>query len=310
MSESVLTACLRDSVEHGFLGFGLVYQPIVYSETGELYGCEALLRWEHPDFPDNLSIQTVIHALENSGLIKEVGMWVIRTAFLQCYEWLPSFPSFQMGVNVSSSQFEDPDFPRMVMEVLSEYHLEPSLITLELTESREIQDISQVSQAFNYLRSQGIKIAFDDFGTGYDSLNIFRILSVDELKLDRSFLERLTYNITDQKLVQHIIGLCHSISMYVCVEGIESYDSAQIIRQLGASLCQGYYFNHPLTKEEFQAAYFSGPPKASRLRSQSGSGSGAGAEPGLRQGKAGTDPGSRGSHRRCSRRYLSGRNGF
>lgn len=256
-SESRLIPYLHDSVQNGFQGFELVYQPIVYSDTGRLYGSEALLRWEHPDFPDSPEASDIVHALETGGLIREVGQWIIRTACSQCANWNRIIPDFQMSVNVSYSQFEDPEFLHIVMNTLAEFHLDPSLLTLELTESREIRDIRTISQSFDFLRSQGIKTAFDDFGTGYDSLNVFRILSADELKIDRSFLERLTYNVADQMLVKQIIDFCHSINMLVCVEGVETGETEQIIRQLGAGLCQGYYYDKPLKKEAFQSAYLS-----------------------------------------------------
>lgn len=250
-----LLSRLRYSIEHDFSGFSLTYQPIVYADTGELYGCEALLRWSHSDFPYEIPLNRIIMELEASGLILEVGKWVIQNAFSQCAKWVKSFPEFQMNINVSSIQFEDSDFQHLIMDTLREYKLTPNHITLELTENRQIQDSTRISRIFDFFRSQDIKISFDDFGTGYDTLSIFRVLSADEIKIDRCFLERLTYDITDQKIVKQMIDFCHSINMTICVEGVEQLEQANILKQMGADLCQGFYYSGPLSAESFYQTY-------------------------------------------------------
>lgn len=247
---------LKECIIDHFHGFTLNFQPLIDARTKTLSGCEVLLRWSHPDFPDGVTPYEFIPVLEKSGLIIETGKWVLETAVCQLVDWIEYMPEFQMNINVTSGQFEDPDFKFFVMETLSKYKIDPSLITLELTESGKITKTKEVQHAFDFLRSQGIKIAFDDFGTGYASLSIFQVLSADELKIDRSFLERITYDVTDQKILSQIINLCHSMNMTVCVEGIETKEVDKIICQLGPELLQGYYYNKPLTKEDFFSYYF------------------------------------------------------
>lgn len=253
--QSRLLAHLRESIAQGFKYFSVYYQPLVLAETGELTGCEALLRWRHPDFLD-IPIETCVNCLEESGLIIELGEWILRTAVKQCAKWVRFAPHFCININVACQQFEKPDFQFTVMNILNEYHVDPENIILELTESGRVQNAEKVGQVFDFLRSQRIRIAFDDFGTGYASLDIFRKLSADELKIDRSFLERITYNITDQALVTTLINLCHKMNMLVCVEGIESAELENIIRQMKPDFLQGYYYDLPLTANAFETKYF------------------------------------------------------
>lgn len=253
--EQQLMYCLKESINHKFTGFQLKYQPLIFAETGKLYGCEVLLRWKHKDFPEGVTPTEFIPLIENMGLIIRVGKWVLQEALIQLSKWVKIMPTFQMSINAASAQFEDPEFRFFVMDCLCREKLNPNLLTLELTESDQISDTEAISHAFDFFRGQGIKIAFDDFGMGYGSFDIFRVLSADELKIDKSFLERLTYDVVDQKIIAHIISLCNSMNMYVCVEGVETNELANIIRQLGPKFLQGYYYNKPMTAEEFENFY-------------------------------------------------------
>lgn len=250
-----LLEVLRESVQNQCEGFCLRYQPLIHADDETLYGCEVLMRFYHPQFPEGVSPYEFIPILESSDLIFEVNKWLLFQSFTQCARWVEIFPEFQMNVNFSCSQFEKPDFSLQVMAMLSQTGLKPSAITLELTESGAVTDMDTVSNVFNFFRSQGIKIALDDFGTGYSSLSIFQMLKADELKIDRSFLSRLTYDITDQALVRQIIQLCHGINMMVCVEGIESDKVMEIVREFSPELLQGFYYDRPLTSEEFETRY-------------------------------------------------------
>ena len=247
---------LRESVQDDCKGFSLRFQPLINAQTEQLYGCEVLTRWNHPSFEAGVTPYEFIPILESSGLIYDVNRWLLREAFQQCAEWVRIMPSFQMNVNISCAQFEDPDFKFQVVRMIAEAGVPTSAITLELTESGEVSDMEAVNRIFSFLRSQGIKIALDDFGTGYSSLSIFQMLSADELKIDRSFLQRLTYNVTDQTLIRQIIELCHSMNMMVCVEGVENSEVTKIVRQFGPELLQGFYYGHPLTATEFAGRYF------------------------------------------------------
>ncbi len=248
---------IKQSVHNQFEGFSLHYQPLVLTQNGELYGCEVLLRWRHEGFPDGVSPYEFIPILENYGMIIDVGNWVLENAIKQLAVWTKYMPDFQMSINVSSIQFENPYFKLFVIDTLRKYGVNPNLVTLELTESGQITNVEYVSEIFNFLRSQGIKIAFDDFGTGYASLEIFRVLSADELKIDRSFLSRISYDVTDQKIISQLIQLCDSMNMFVCVEGIETKEIETIAKQLNPKLLQGYYYSVPLSEQDFYEAYFS-----------------------------------------------------
>ncbi|MEG0758578.1 MAG: EAL domain-containing protein, partial [Raoultibacter sp.] len=248
---------LRSSVADGFAGFSMKYQPLISAKDGTLHGCEALLRWDHPDFP-RITPSEFVPVLENSGLMFEVGRWIVRESLEQCARWLAVMPTFQMNINITSEQFEDPTFGMFIIDALKESGVPPTSVTLELTESGKITNTEEVAHAFDFLRGQGIKIAFDDFGTGYASLEIFRVLSADELKIDRSFIDRITYDVVDQRIVTELINLCHSMNMVICVEGIETKEMDSIVSQLGPELLQGYYFNMPLTVAEFEEYYFVG----------------------------------------------------
>lgn len=254
--QTKLLSCLSESIALGFQGFSMYYQPLVHAQTGELAGCEALLRWEHPDFPD-IPIQTCVACLEENGLIYEMGEWILDTSIRQCAEWLQYIPDFCMNINIACQQFENPKFKFAVLNTLNEYQVAPENIILELTESGRVKNFDIVGNVFDFLRSQRLRISFDDFGTGYASLDIFRKLSADELKIDRSFLERITYDVTDQALITTLISLCHSMNMIVCVEGIETKELEELVRQMHPDLLQGYYYNRALTAKEFEQIYFS-----------------------------------------------------
>lgn len=246
---------LRLSIADDFAGFSMKFQPLISAKDGTLHGCEALLRWTHPDFP-RIAPSDFIPVLENSGLMFEVGRWIVRRSLAQCAQWLAVMPKFQMNINITSEQFEDPTFGMFIIDALEESGVPPTSITLELTESGKITNTEEVGHAFDFLRGQGLKIAFDDFGTGYASLEIFRVLSADELKIDRSFIDRITYDVVDQRIVTELINLCHSMDMVICVEGIETKEMDSIVSQLGPELLQGYYYNMPLTAPEFENYYF------------------------------------------------------
>lgn len=247
---------MREAVALGFRGFTLCYQPLVHASDASLAGCEALLRWEHPDFLQ-IETQEFISALEESGQIVEVGWWVLETAVRQCSKWLRHDPDLFININVTSRQFEEPNFKFKIIDLLSRYRVPTRSIILELTESGEIEDPKKVGEVFDFLRRQGLHIALDDFGTGYASLDIFRKLNADELKIDRSFLERISYDVTDQVLIAGLIKLCHSMGMTVCVEGVETEKLDTLIREMEPDYLQGYYYGRPMGARAFSARFFS-----------------------------------------------------
>ncbi len=252
--ETLLLERLRHSVEHEFTGFSLYYQPIMKNDTKELHGCEALLRWQDDAFPDGVSPYVFVPLLERNGMIWEVGQWVLENALAQCQKWQAVFPSFSMNINASASQFENSRFPGLVMSLLSKYSIPANTIVLELTESEQ-GDFDSIRKAFDYLRKQGLQTALDDFGTGYASLDIFRQISADELKIDRSFLESITYDVTDQVLIKSLIDMCKKMNILVCVEGVEDAEIEHIISQMEPHVLQGFHYSRPVGAEVFEARY-------------------------------------------------------
>lgn len=253
-----LLEALRESVIMGFCGFYMRYQPIVRAEDLSLVGGEALIRWRCPGLWENqeISPSEFIPILEENGLILEAGNWALETAVRQCAQWIQHEPDFQMHINVSSRQFEAPSFRYHLLEVLDRYHVKPANIILELTESGKVKEMSVLSREFDFIRSQGIRISLDDFGTGYSSLEVLRLLSADEMKIDRSFLERISYDTTDQALLSTLINLSHKMNMAVCVEGIENKQLQEQVCRMKPDLLQGYYYSPPLKGEEFAVKYF------------------------------------------------------
>ena len=252
--EMLLFNELQFSVQNNFSGFSLNYQPIMRSVDHTIDGCEALLRWFSPIFPEGITPDRFIPILEKSGLILDVGKFVIETAFRQCALWNKTMPSFNMNVNVAACQFDQEDFTGFVLEMLSKYNLPANVITLELTESQKA-DFASISHSFSFLRKHGIKTAFDDFGTGYASVDIFRSISADELKIDQSFLKELTYNVIDQIVLMGIIDMCKSMNMMVCVEGVETSEIENILSPMGPLLLQGYYYSKPINADDFEQKY-------------------------------------------------------
>ena len=252
--DMILLEELKYSVEHNFEGFEMYYQPLMNNKDKSLFGCEALLRFHSTSFPQGVNPFIFIPILENSGLILDVGRWILDTSFAQCAVWRIIMPNFQMNVNASARQFDEESFVEDVLSALKKHHLSPEAITVELTESNPAQ-FDAVKKAFDYLRKQGLKTAFDDFGTGYASVEIFRSISGDELKIDRSFLERITYDVTDQVLLKSLIDMCKAMGILVCVEGIESTDIEHIVSLMSPDLLQGYLYSKPIPADVFEQRF-------------------------------------------------------
>ncbi len=245
---------LRNSVANDFNGFYLHYQPIMKSDAKTLYGCEALLRFSDEAFPDGVSPFHFIPLLERSGLILDVGQWVMHTAIAQCAKWQKVAPDFCMNINISARQLDDNKFADFIFQTISEYGISPRSIILELTESEQTA-FDKIRTFFDYMRKHGFQTALDDFGTGYASLDIFRQVSADELKIDRSFLERITDSVTDQILLESILDMCRKMNIMVCVEGIENGDIEHIVSQMNPHLLQGYKYSRPISPEELENRY-------------------------------------------------------
>ncbi|EGT3747325.1 TPA: phosphodiesterase PdcB [Clostridioides difficile] len=241
---------LRECVENNFNDFELFFQTQVNAVTKEVIGAEVLLRW-HSSTYGEVSPVEFIPILEQSNLIIPVGKWIIKEAVKQCKEWHKINPDFKISVNVSYIQLKEDFFRDFIVECLVEYQLRPEFLILELTENCWIPDINLLNDKFISLKGIGVYIAIDDFGTGYSSLNYLKELSVNIIKIERSFVKNITYNSYEYTFLEYIIKLAHIINLKVCVEGIESYEEYDIVKSLGVDIIQGFLFGRPVSASEF-----------------------------------------------------------
>lgn len=245
---------LKKSVENNCSGFEVYYQPQIHTGSYNLYGVEALLRYNSKTrgrvFPDQF-----IPLLEQSGLIKDVGMWVLHQALVQCKEWRKILPNLRVSVNFSAIQFEDPDLAKKVVEKINEVGLNGEELTIEITESMELHNSEQSKDIIKELKSYNIKIALDDFGTGYSNLGYLKELHIDEIKIDRAFVAGIEKNAYNHRLVSNVIEFAKGNSIKTCCEGVESARELLIIEKMLPDAIQGYFFDKPNTAEIIEKTY-------------------------------------------------------
>jgi diguanylate cyclase len=236
--------------------FVLHYQPVIDLSSGKLVGAEALIRWQHPD-KGLLSPYFFITAAEKSGLIVEMGEWVLREACRQVSEWIKrGCEPFVISVNLSPVQFKRGNVEEMIESALLESELSPSCLELEITESTLVQDVDKFMLSLQRIKAMGIKISIDDFGTGYSNLSYLQRFEVDKLKIDRSFVMQIMKGPQERALVAAIIQMAKSLNLTTNAEGIEEDDVRKELLALGCDLGQGYFFDRPLTPEKFEQLIF------------------------------------------------------
>jgi diguanylate cyclase (GGDEF)-like protein/PAS domain S-box-containing protein len=239
----------------GALGRGelrLVYQPIVHLGSGEVRGVEALVRWQHPTF-GSVSPEVFVPLLEHNGLIGEVGGWILATAVDQAGRWHrdPGMEALTVNVNVSARQIAD-DLPGFVAATLAGAGLPPELLKIELTESSLAWDAALAIDVLGRLRSMGVRIALDDFGTGYSSLARLQALPIDDLKIDRTFVQGMA-TAGDTGLVAAICTMASVLGAATVAEGIEEEEEARTMRDLGCDFGQGFLWSRPIEADEVAA---------------------------------------------------------
>jgi diguanylate cyclase (GGDEF)-like protein len=226
--------------------FLLHYQPRVCVDSLMVTGVEALVRWQHPQL-GLISPAEFIPLAEDTGLIVQIGEWVLRNACLQAKRWQQSgFSPIQMAVNISGRQFQEQDLAAVVIQVLDETQLAPQLLELELTESSIMQNAELAAGVLQTLKGMGVRISIDDFGTGYSSLAILKRLPIDALKIDQSFVRDATTDPDDASLVMAIITLAHNLRLKVIAEGVETEEQLRFLHLLRCDEIQGYLFSKPL----------------------------------------------------------------
>jgi len=224
-----------------------VYQPIVTTVDGAISGFEALLRWNHPT-RGPVPPMTFIPLAEQTSLIRDICQWVLRRACADHRRWRRHRPGPDLGiaVNVSTQQLMAASFPDTVSAVLQAENTDPTLLTLEVTESVFVRDSKRALIVLNDLKDLGVMIALDDFGTGYSSLSYLNQFPVDIVKIDRTFVANLGHDSVSEIIVTAVVQLAHALHMSVIAEGIETIEQHHAVAALGCNSSQGFYFAQPM----------------------------------------------------------------
>ncbi|MEX2673370.1 MAG: EAL domain-containing protein [Phycisphaeraceae bacterium] len=244
---------LRNALALGQLR--LNYQPIISLESGDVRGFEALLRWHHPVRGD-ISPATFIPIAEELGIIVEIGAWVLRQACMQLNAWsqrVPDAAMLSMSVNLSRRQLLDPDFLKVVDEILSQAEIHPSQVNLEITESLIVDDPQTFTGTLNLLRELGVALHMDDFGTGHSSLSCLHRFPLDALKIDRAFIHNMGQRADYAAVVQAIVTLAHNLNMRVIAEGVELPEQLAQLQALECDDAQGWLLSAPLSAADAEA---------------------------------------------------------
>jgi diguanylate cyclase (GGDEF)-like protein len=241
-----LETALRHSVDRHELR--LYYQPQIDSKTGQIFGAEALVRWQHPT-RGLISPDKFIPVSEDIGYIETLGRWCLEAACAQLAAWQArKIPVRRVAVNVSARQLRNADFADMVLAIIKQNGIDPNCLEIELTESSMSDDPARIFNFFSKLRGIGVRIAIDDFGTGYSSLSYLSRYPVDVVKIDQSFVQSLSLREDDANnaLVKAIALMAHALSMEIVAEGVETDEQRDILTALDVELLQGYLYSRPV----------------------------------------------------------------
>jgi diguanylate cyclase (GGDEF)-like protein/PAS domain S-box-containing protein len=231
--------------------FAVHYQPKINLRTGEISGAEALIRWTHPT-RGPVSPAQFIPVAEDCGLILPIGNWVLREACKQARTWVDAgLPLGTMGVNISAMEFRNENFLEGVFAILKDTGLHPTSLELELTESVLMKHPESTASVLQALRAKGVQVAVDDFGTGYSSLSYLQKFSIDALKIDQSFVRRITTAPDETTIVTAVIGMARSLKLRVVAEGVETLKELEFLQARQCDEAQGYYFSRPIVAEQF-----------------------------------------------------------
>ncbi|MGS6831650.1 bifunctional diguanylate cyclase/phosphodiesterase [Clostridioides difficile] len=231
--------------------FEVYYQPKFSLVTGEMIGSEALIRWNHPEH-GFISPAVFIPIAEKSKLILKIGRFVFERVCNDLYEWKKQGKKIvQVSVNLSRVELYQPDIVKFINKTIKMYNLSSDFIEIEITETVAINELNILKNVLNELRTYGFSISMDDFGTGYSSISCLRDMPIDILKLDKSFLGGIEHDERSRNIAKSIVSLAKSLDLVVIIEGVESKEQAELMKQFGCDLVQGFYFARPMPAKNF-----------------------------------------------------------
>ncbi len=249
-ASNALEGELRTALTEG--QFVLHYQPQVAAD-GRITGAEALVRWNHPRH-GLVPPAEFIPLAERTGLILQLGEWVLKQASIQLAAWAQRRETqhFTLSVNVSARQFRQPDFVPQVLDIVARCGIDPNKLKLELTESMLVRDIEDVVAKMSELKRHGVGFSLDDFGTGYSSLNYLKRLPLDQLKIDRAFVSDLPNDNNDAAIARTVVSLGQTLGLQVLAEGVETEGQRGFLSAMGCHAFQGFLFSKPLPVADFE----------------------------------------------------------
>ena len=240
---------LKAAIDSGSIALG--YQPTMELTTDKVVGVEVLARWDHPT-RGVLPPPTYIAVAEQTGLIQQLTQYVLRTALRQRQAWARRGIDLRLSVNVSVNDLESPDFVQETERLVRETNTPPGRLTLEITETQALQRPERIADVLQALRAHGIEIAIDDFGTGFSSLTSLRLLPLDEVKIDGSFIRDMTVNDHDDAIVRSMVELATRLHLRIVAEGVETRETEEALRRIGCNVVQGYLLSRALSPGDLE----------------------------------------------------------
>ncbi len=232
----------------------LLYQPKINLDNNQTVGFEALLRWHNQEI-GIINTQEFISIAEESGLVNEIGLWVLKAACHQAKTWEQSGKKIPISINISAKQFSQPDLYRIISHALYTEKLSPEMLELEITETMIMEDPEIAITTLEKIKNLGIKIAIDDFGTGYSSLSYLKKLPIDTLKIDKAFVNDVTTDLDDEAITNAIISLAKNLDLNVVAEGVETYEQLEFLKKAGCKHIQGYLIAPPMNSQDCESFF-------------------------------------------------------
>lgn len=249
-----ITICnnLRDAVHKDELE--VYYQPQVDQKSKKAVKFEALLRWRNDEL-GNVPPVEFIPISEETGVIIEIGEWLLREVCKQIKEWTSEGHYYVIAINISQKQIQSEDFLDNMIRIMKEFDVPPNLIEIEITESILMSSCERNIQVLRRMQSMGIGITLDDFGTGYSSLSYLKTLPIDTIKIDKSFVDDIVSDKTSRDIISSIITLVKKLKLNITAEGVESMEQVDLLKSMGCGVIQGYYYSKPVPARAIETKY-------------------------------------------------------